>query len=296
MDWVQRKKYTIKSIADLDRSLCDFFSELCYLRQLGPGKAQNCRAAILHFCPEWENSLPLSRRALKGYRKLELGQEGEGFSEEVWGLLLQDLNHHSPVAFAILALSLDGYLRGMDWDAMRPDDVSVGIVAGQKRVSIRLGVRERGEATKTGSNKGLVVNREWVAVTIAVLAQQRAAGGHSRLFALSRPEFDATWKSALQRLNLQWIDTPHAIRHAGATIDHLVYSVSLPEVQKRGRWDCLKSVTRYSKPDILVRGNSRVPTEQLKRGELYLAFLRERLTFVTESHKLTGRHKKRRFN
>ena len=80
---------------------------------------------------------------------------------------------------------------------MRPEDVSVAAVGEQTLVSVRLGVRERGEETKTGPDKSVVANREWVAVTLATLKQLRQ--GKKRLFSLSRAEYEKEWNAALRR-------------------------------------------------------------------------------------------------
>ena len=76
--------------------------------------------------------------------------------------------------------------------------------------------------------------------------------------------------SALGALKLAFVGPPHAARHAGATIDHLVHKKTLADIQQRGRWDAFSSVRRYDKPHIIVKCNSKVPQPLLNRGRSFL--------------------------
>ena len=209
-------------------------------------------------------SLPLSKRSLVAYGRLRVNsKEGEGFSEEVWGLLLEYFSRTNMAAFLVLAFAVDTYARGMDWDQLRPQDVSI---AGGK-VAVTFGVRERGEEAKTGTDQGVVIRREWVAkLMVAQAAKLARRGSPQRFFDITRDDFNDAWAEALSALGLLVVGPPHAMRHAGASIDHLSHGVPLLDVQKRGRWESKKSVSRYSKPHVLVRLNATIPTHMLNKG------------------------------
>ena len=247
--------------------MADYFSYLCFVLNYGEGKAKHCFAAVLHFLPEYtKERFPLARRSLVSYGKLGLGKEGRGFSEEVWGLLLEHFAESNPHAFLVLAFCVDTYARGQDWESLRVEDI---FIAG-KQVAARFGARHRGESAKTGFEQGVVISRGWVAKLIAERWRSMSSKGTKRFFAISRKEFDVAWADALSSLGLSFVGSPHSTRHAGATIDHLSRKKPLDEVQLRGRWSARSSVARYDKPHVLVECNSRLSSALLRKGRLFL--------------------------
>ena len=274
--WLRERCYVVKTHDDLDRGLADYFSYICYSLRLGIGSAKTTLSAVMHIAPDFP-PFPLATRCLVAFDRLRLGSEGEGFSEEVWGLLMRDLFQRGlREEMTILAFSVDTYARGMDWAGVRVSDVSIARVGDSQRVSVRFGVRDRGEEAKTGIDQGVVIRRPWVAKLVCqVLEQRRAMGASKRLFRTSRNAFSAAWYASLSNCDCSWIGPPHATRHAGATIDCLCNNLSLDSIKLRGRWRCVESVRRYSKPFVLVQCNAKFDDSVLEQGRKFLELMND---------------------
>eukprot|EP00972_Heterocapsa_arctica_P050541 7432125-Heterocapsa_arctica.AAC.1 len=59
---------------------------------------------------------------------------------------------------------------------------------------------------------------------------------------------------------------PHSVRHVGPSIDSYEKRLSPPEVQARGRWRCVESCRRYSKPAALLRQVAKLSRQQLNEA------------------------------
>jgi len=263
--WASEQGCTARTVSDLDYLLAEYFSVLCFDQRVDGSRAAFTFSAVKHFLPEIGKGLPAAARALKAYKKIFVGREGEGFGEEVWGILLARLYARDQEAALILALSVDAYLRGAEWAALRPEDVHFAATS----AALSLGVVERGEETKTGSNQGVVVDRPWVARWLRDFARRRKKGEF--FFSISRDDYHALFDDAARDLRAAGLPlTPHSARHAGATIDALVNGKSMPDIQRRGRWLAPASVARYAKPHVLVRQNARLSKQMLQKGREFL--------------------------
>ena len=262
----------LKSDPELvDSAAADFCAEMCFgtkdKKPVNVALGMHLKAGLLNLHPGMR--LPQLSRAVKSWERLKLGKEGEGFSEEVWALLLDYLAGESLGAFGVAAAAVDLYLRGDDWAQIRASDLSASRVGGKWTVAVELGVVVRGETTKTGSNQGVVVRRPWVAALLGELKERAKKGG--KLFPISRPDFGRHWTAAVARLGLESVvGSPHSMRHAGATIDFHA-GVPLAEIKLRGRWESDKSVSRYTKAHVLARCNSHLSPTLARRAKELLA-------------------------
>jgi hypothetical protein len=71
---------------------------------------------------------------------------------------------------------------------------------------------------------------------------------------------------------------PHCLRHGGATYFVHVHGWALAKVQLRGRWLCMSSLRRYSKPHVLVGVLARLPENTRFWGRLFEHFPEKTLT------------------
>lgn len=274
---------------DLDDLLADYLDVCCYERRDHVNVGATTYAGLLWLAPELE--LVGSKRSLKGWERL--GQRGErrGFSEEILGSIINAMLQDGNVLLATLtAVGFDSYARIRELLALRLEDVPAATLDGTVTVALALGVRCRGEATKTGSEQGVTVRREWVsAVLLDWLALRRRAvrSDRARVFPIQYSDVLAEWHAITKRLGLDWIGGLHALRHSGASVDY-AHGRTLNDIRVRGRWKVMSSVRRYAKPWALVTANKRAPASVVDTGE---RFLRDPLAFW-ESRKPKGEGRK----
>ncbi len=164
-------------------------------------------------------------------------------------------------------LSEDCYLREQDWLQLVKGDVFWDRDNG---CALALGVRERGERSKTGSNQGVLVDRVYVSDMLRALADTLQDG--EPFFPISAIEYRRSWWSAVQDINCQKIcGPPHSLRHSGPAADAASHRRTLEEIRRRGRWVAISSVQRYSKDWLIPRHMSFLPPPAVAVGEAFLA-------------------------
>ena len=88
--------------------------------------------------------------------------------------------------------------------------------------------------------------REWLAK--ALEAHARTCAPQALLFDVRGELFRSLFKEAAVQAGVgHWDPTPHILRHAGPSHDHLNHLRPLPEIQRRGRWASSASVKRYER-------------------------------------------------
>jgi len=264
----------VSTIAELDNIAVVYLSDMAQSGRSSSAGGQFV-SAITHFMPEAKGNLPLLGRGLAAFYRINPSKEGEGFSEEIWGLLMYEFwLALGEEGVAVLCLLVDCLLSGDEFDRLLVRDVTSASVSGVLTCSIYL------PSTKTGVNQGVSVQRNWVSAMIGELRGRRlrSHGQHARLFSFSRGDFSSVWARACSKLGLH--RTPHATRHAGATLlacgaringQQVIHS--LDAIKGRGRWSNLKSVRRYSKPHVLPRLNAGFSTASLAWGRSAVAAL-----------------------
>ena len=68
-------------------------------------------------------------------------------------------------------------------------------------------------------------------------------------------------KQACQDLRLQDL-VPYQLRHTGPSWEYLFRRLSLPSIQKKGRWKAISSMRRYEKSGEVTRTYERIPLAQ----------------------------------
>jgi len=256
---------------DLDWLLAGYLDVCCYEHGAHVNVGGTTYAALLWLDPALQ--LPLSKRSLKGWERLGQRRERSGFSEEIWGAMTATLLQRGEFEAAVMvAVAFDTYPRIADLRALRTQDVSAALVGDSVEVALHFGVRERGEATKTGSEQGVTVDRPWVKDALMQLHHTRPRG--SRVFKRfagrqGYREFLQIWTDTAVLLGLGWIGGPHALRHSGASSDLLHKHRGLKDIQLRGRWRSYNSVRRYAKTHMIVAANARAPDTTLECGRRF---------------------------
>ena len=190
--------------------------------------------------------LPRVHRALAGWRK-----ERPAFSRAphafpvLAGLAVLSAQRHSVLMAKQILLAFGAYARPSELRSMRGVDF-VPPLAGVKYWSLLIRPQELVLPTKTGEFDDSVV---WDVAALEFLTKDFArwhAEGRKEIFPITYAELLKTVHAAAKEMGVEGL-TPYAMRHAGASHDAIHKLRTLAEIQKRGRWRCHRSVTRYEK-------------------------------------------------
>ena len=98
----------------------------------------------------------------------------------------------------VLVVALDGYLRAQEAFALRVEDVMESDKGQQ--MTLRLGVAERGERTKTGVRQGVLVDYPY---TKEVLRRCIAKNSPSDMvFSTTREKYMRAWAAAVKKMDM----------------------------------------------------------------------------------------------
>ena len=248
-DWLTDER---KAVPTSTFHLDDLFTDYLHLLyEDGYGKAE----AIASFYglnlaqPGITNSMPKSRKALKGYQHLIPSQQYPPLTWPVTKVIAVDMVKRGRMLEAIgTLLAFDCYLRISELLGLMHEDIVPGTDArmgggGADRVYLRL------RRTKTGLEQGVEINDREVK-TLAMMARNKSREGcHTdEPFVISSHSVPIVivvcFNKVCRGLTLSAGYVPHSLRHGGATYGHLC-GMSLTDVAHRGRWASLKTATRY---------------------------------------------------
>ena len=271
----------------VDSRMCEFFNEL-YFQGYGPGTGRHTLFGFVFLYvddAEADAALPSARRTLLGWTKCSPGTVGLPVPEPAILLVAHDLmKRGSPLMAACVLLQWDSYSRPSEAVLLTRDDVipprQHASGAASKRWALQFCSEESGRRTKTGGTDDTVLvgigGRHWVCQVLHALTDVTAAG--QCLFPFALPEYEKGFSSAVRRLGLEQLKvSPHSLRHAGPSGDIMDNHMTLPEVQKRGRWACFRSVVRYEKHARLLKQLHKMSNAQLTQAKRCEAALKTEL-------------------
>eukprot|EP00899_Mesostigma_viride_P015231 jgi/Mesvir1/23709/Mv25769-RA.1 len=208
------------------RSMC--MRALCGLQLYYPSQVQGWREA---------------RRLLYGWQRRVQTHSPNPVPWELLYLVVQILRWQgAPMAAAVCVITFQQYLRIGEAFKLRVGDVAL---RGDRRLGQRgLGaLLLRDPKTAKGGAQAVVVQDP-----LSLYVLERLCAGREPeepLFgSLNYSQFSRRWHAAWDVLGLRGMFPPYSMRHGGATYDYL-QGVSLPDIQKRGRWRQFKSVDHY---------------------------------------------------
>ena len=257
---------TFNEVSEVDFTLCRYLDRGLYVEQKSYDWCSGVFFGFLAFFPEYDRRLPLAHRAWKSWERQHVGGEGQPIPAEAIFLIADVMREQGQKLEALIVeTSLDVYFRIGEWDQLRRED----IIDDGENVGFVLGVAERGERTKTGVNKGVILD------SLALRDEWRRRRAELRpgqsVVPFTPDDFRQRWKAAARLVGLSWVGPPHDLRHSGAARDVEGKHRSLEQVRRRGRWKTLESVQRYTKTWMLVRARGRLTTDQLERGQKLIA-------------------------
>ena len=239
----------VRDFADLDYWFA-YWVWVCYRDGTpGRGTVEKALAAILLWLPEASGALPLSRRSLKGWLRL---QPPKPYPPMPLHLALAAADLRAVVgdfgtAVALL-VGFDCWLRISELANLSVSDIIDQ--RGHPDVAFR-GVVVFLRETKTGARQAVRVADPDVANILVAWRDARAqvAGEDAALFppaASLRANLAAALTALLgpdrSALGLDFVW--HSLRHGGAS-RALMLGADVPDIMIRGRWRCLESTRRY---------------------------------------------------
>ena len=141
---------------------------------------------------------------------------------------------------------------------------------------------EHGKPTKAGEYDDVVLfnspGRTDVNEVIQILSRRRLEPGSGLFSPLTFDQYgklirDCSHDAKLGHLHL----TPHCLRHSGASHDSYHHLRDIKEIQARGRWKALKSVSRYKRPGRMLLSQSSVSPSIWKEAQCARAHVLQRL-------------------
>ena len=93
---------------------------------------------------------------------------------------------------------------------------------------------------------------------ISLRQHLRRVGRKERVFPFDQGHLRHVWNSKLRQLGLPPFPL-HTLRHSKPSEEVLLRTRSVEDVRRRGRWNQLKSVQRYSKPHVLTAVMAEIP-------------------------------------
>ena len=277
----------------LDRTL-ELFVENLYRSGDGLAEARNAVWGYVH-CARLPRKAPgflfRTKQALAGWKSRAPGKEGRPAPWIATCAIALWLKRHKGRSGLHAARALVVQQRGH----MRPSEVlsllsgDVHVVSRQRRslstsgVAVTIcprpdSVTSTTRRTKTNSFEDTIAfdklcdlraGHGWVGELLCSLKSVTPAS--SLLFPISLVELEKLYKEATASLQLDHLRiTPHSCRHGGPSEDAAAGIRTAAEIQKRGRWEALKSVNRYMKPGTLLRQLNLIPQAVVTRHQSVL--------------------------
>ena len=266
LHWAAARGARFESSHEIDVNLADRLSFECYHNEREFWYGNELFYGFKAVFPQEGASLPLSHRALKGWERFSVINEGVPIPQEAVIVLAQELQKAGQLEASLLVLTgMDCYFRGGEWEMILNKD----IIVDDDRVGFLLGVGERGERTKTGRHQGVLLDAPALKEQWRQRKQKRAPDAPA--FEITADALRKAWRQAKKDAQLEWVGPLHGLRHAGASRDIEEGTRTLEQVRRRGRWQLLSSVQRYTKTHVLAQQRSLLTQAQLQSARELLA-------------------------
>ncbi|CAE8588660.1 unnamed protein product [Polarella glacialis] len=263
--YAQAHSLPVNTPEEKDLWIAVYFDYLCYAMQRHPSAGSLVLFGLLCLLPELKGRMPRAARSLKSWTKLAVVSEGGPIPEEMVFLIGCEMIAQGHVIEGVWTLvQYDIYGREQDISQLQTDDLHCD----GTQMALDLGVRSRGESTKTGANHGVVVRRGWVVALLVGMQRWATHCQQTKLFPISQEIFRRSWHKTCRRLAIEFAGSPHNIRHSGPSEDLSRQRSTLENVRRRGRWKVMESVQRYTKTFSLTRFRSKLPEVTTVRAKL----------------------------
>lgn len=271
-----------KTLKEPDTAITEYLNHLFWKGEQ-PHRGEKFLAAWMHNHPEYGRlgsvKLPRSWRALKGWRRLCLGNSRKPMPFCVWSGIAVELTKMKQVRMGLfVVLTVSSYARPSELLRCTTHCLVRPAASALNEWALLLAIEEDKVPTKTGEYDHSVpldsaYLRPWCPVLLEALKKQHPS---TPLWDFGYGEFLACFKHASANLSLEL--SPYQTRHSGPSIDRAKNYRSLHEVQKRGGWKAHKSVLRYEKAGRLSLSYQSMPAHirtycdlcEAQLGEVFL--------------------------
>ena len=228
---LRRRNIRISSVAELDICLAEHFDWLCYGERRQPTAGTVLFFGLLYLMPELKDKLKLAVRSLKSWQRLSISVEGAPACEEaVLVVALWLLSHDEEEAGFWVLVQYDVYGREQDLEMLKTHDVVWD--PSRREVALMLGVAERDEEVKIGTNQGVVVERGIVGDILLGLKESAPRG---QIFEIGQAHLRKAWHKAARAKGTPSMGPPHILRHTAASEGLARKKMSLENTRRRGR-------------------------------------------------------------
>ena len=265
--WAAKKGYKVNA-RNLDMQVTRYLTHLALEEEAQPsaGSYLVFGLQLLRCTVPRQSYLPNSKEALAGWKKLAPGGMRLPAPEEFvldFAYLAVDQGNLD-IAFAMV-LQYDTYIRPSECLGLKRSNVGFPAGGRYQAWSVVLAPFELGNATKTGTFDDSVLiadktDRRWLGEAMGLYMK---LVGDSLFANLSLERYENWFKGAAKELKYRTACVmPHILRHSGASNDAFHKRRLLQEIQKRGRWQAKKSVTRYEKHALLLKRWEQAPSNR----------------------------------
>jgi hypothetical protein len=271
LTFAESRRPVVNTYAELDRALVEWMSFMCYSQQMQQMAGAALLNGLVYIMPELAAKMPCAWRALKAWSKVNLAQEGAPIPDESIAVMAKRLRErglpNDEDAADAMLLATDAYLREQDVVRLRCVDVHLTHDAQGEFAILRLGVSQRGEATKCGHDEGVSVD---FMHNIKMLQRRLAVRRPDEsLFGLDDVTYRQKWHEAASLAGVS-VGPPHSARHAGASRDLATAYRQQDAVMRRGRWRSEVSVRRYGKTHVWFALRDSQPTHVISEGSVII--------------------------
>ena len=259
---VKMHQLPFRTEAQVDAALSSLLEHWCFVEDRGLNDGRALFHGWNHFFPRFRHRLPLSHRALCAWERLAPSREGKPVPWEVITVAVRELMKEERFEEAVAIWFLyDVYAREQDLDGLRGEDIS----GRGDSCAVRFGVAARGERSKTGPDQGAVVDDP---VLSRILNEaKRRLGPSEKVFPFSPAYLRGHWARILEKIGFGRVPL-HSLRHSKPSREALFKTRSLEDIRRRGRWNQLKSMQRYSKVHTLTAVAADTPDGLMRDGRV----------------------------
>ena len=239
----------------VDALLCDYIHWL-YGSGAAKYRADNARNGLVMRRPHLKFGLPLSSRALRGWKMKEPRVSYPPINWELAVTIAVQLTRTGKRRHGVaVVLAFDALLRAGELCALTTEDV---VDDHDGRIGFEhKGVFLRLRHTKTGDNKSVeVLDPSTIALLRDIVAITTPGG---RLFPFTTASLRGALKTACVQIGLSSDYTTHSLRHGGATRYRHVFKWAIEAVMERGRWASTTSARGYIQSGVALLMAQSVP-------------------------------------
>ena len=266
LEWCEKQGLPMTTDAEVDEVIVKYMNvkfERGYHSHEGEKLLAGFACLFADFGPKGSRKLPRAHRALKGWRRKAPPRSRRPVPWMVVAAVACRLSRKRLYKMgAWVILSYGGYLRPKETMGLRRGDLIAPVIGVTNHWCLLICPEERRDRTKIGeSDDSVVWDAEYLQWFNPVLEALKVGDQDELLWDFSYGEIAGEIKKVSEELQISVV--PYQLRHAGPSWERLTKLRTLEQIQKRGRWKTMRSVTRYEKAARLTHQVQSLTSHQL---------------------------------